>query len=70
VYDINGSGWKQARQLAEPHRERLADLLSMEVLRELVPPPDTQVEVENKVRDTFGMKLLIGLMLWSGTHLA
>lgn len=70
VYDINGPGWRGVRRLAEPHRERLADMMSMDVLAELVPPPDTHIEVEHKVRDTFGTKLLIGLMLWSATHLS
>jgi asparagine synthase (glutamine-hydrolysing) len=69
VYDINGPGWRAVRRLAEPHRERLAQLVDMDVLAELVPSPDARVAVEHTIRDTFGTKMLIGLMLWSADHL-
>ncbi len=65
VYDINGPGWRAVRGMAEPHRDRLSDLFNMSVVNELVPSPETYIEVENNVRDTFGTKLLLGLMLWS-----
>ena len=64
VYDINGPGWRAVRQMAEPHRGRLSDLFDMKVVNELVPAPETFIEVENNVRDTFGTKLLLGLMIW------
>jgi asparagine synthase (glutamine-hydrolysing) len=70
IYDINNPGWRAVRRMAEPHRERLEDLFEMDVLRELVPSPDTHIAVENKVRDSFGTKQLLGLMLWSADHLA
>jgi asparagine synthase (glutamine-hydrolysing) len=70
IYDINGPGWRAIRRLAEPHRERLADLFDMDVLRELLPPPDIRIAVEHTIRDTFGTKMLIGLMLWSADHLS
>lgn len=70
VYDVNGTGWRAIRRLAEPHRERLAHLFEMDVLAELVPPPDTRIVVENTIGDTFGTKMLIGLMLWAGNHLS
>lgn len=70
VYDINGPGWRAVRRLAEPHRERLADLVVMDVLAELVPPPDAHIAVEHRIRDSFGTKLLLGLMLWSADHLS
>jgi asparagine synthase (glutamine-hydrolysing) len=67
VYDINGPGWRAVRKLAEPHRDRLSDLFDMDVVREIVPSPETVIKVENNVRDTFGTKLLLGLMLWSAS---
>jgi len=70
VYDIDGPGWRAVRQRAERHRERLADLFNMDVLAEMVPPPDTRVDAADKVRDSFGMKQLIGFMLWSGRHVS
>lgn len=69
MYDINSVGWRAVRRLAEPHRERLADIVSMAALAELVPPPDTHIAVENKIRDSYGTKQLLGLMLWSASHL-
>ena len=69
IYDINGREWRAVRELAEPHRERLEGLMNMDVLSAMVPTPATHIRVEHGVRDTFGPKLLIGLMLWSADHL-
>ncbi|MGQ0713949.1 MAG: asparagine synthase-related protein [Gemmatimonadaceae bacterium] len=68
VYDINGRGWRGIRHLAEPHRERLAGALDMDVLHELVPPPDAYIPVQSTISEHFDTKLLIGLMLWSAHH--
>jgi asparagine synthase (glutamine-hydrolysing) len=70
IYDINGPGWRAVRQLAEPHRERLSPFFHMDVLVELVPPPDVRIEVGGSMTHTFGTKLLIGLMIWSAHHLS
>lgn len=70
MYDMNGPGWLAIRRLVEPHRERLADLVDMDELAKLVPPPDTPVVVRNPIGDTYGRKLLVGLMMWSGDHIA
>ncbi len=69
VYDIDGPGWRGVRELAEPHRQRVSALVDLNVLAELVPPPEVTLGVENKVRDSFGTKQLIGLMLWSVRHI-
>lgn len=68
MYDINGPGWRAVRRLAEPHRERLSPFFHMDVLAELVPPPDTRIVVRSTIADTFGTKMLLGLMLWSADH--
>jgi asparagine synthase (glutamine-hydrolysing) len=70
MYDMNGAGWRAVRRLAEPHRERLADLFDMDELAKLVPPPDVPVVVRNTIGDTYGRKLLVGLMMWTADHLA
>ena len=70
IYDINNPGWLSVRRMAEPHRDRVAELFNMDVLRELVPSPDTNIAVEHKIRDSYGTKQLIGLMLWSADHLS
>ena len=69
MYDMNGPGWQAVRRLAEPHRERLADLFDMDELSKLVPPPGEPVVVRNTIGDTYGRKLLVGLMMWSGDHI-
>jgi asparagine synthase (glutamine-hydrolysing) len=70
IYDVNGPGWRAIRRRAEPHRERVAPLLDMDVLAELVPQPDARLPVRNTITDSFAPKLLIGLMMWSAHHLS
>ncbi|HVF40398.1 MAG TPA: asparagine synthase-related protein [Gemmatimonadaceae bacterium] len=70
IYDINGPGWRAVRRRAEPFRELLADIVDMKVMRELLPAPEETVVVTNKIRESFGTKQLIGLMLWSGRNIA
>ena len=70
MYDMNGPGWQAIRRLAEPHRERLAGLFDMDELAKLVPSPDVPIVVRNTIGDTYGRKLLVGLMMWSGDHIA
>lgn len=68
VYDFNGPGWRSVRRLAEPHRERLAEWFRMDELRTYLPAPDSDVEFSDGILDSFGRKLLVGLMLWSADH--
>jgi asparagine synthase (glutamine-hydrolysing) len=70
MYDINSPGWRAIRGLAEPHREALSPFFHMDVLAALVPPPGARIEVRHTIADTFGTKLLLGLMLWSADHLS
>jgi asparagine synthase (glutamine-hydrolysing) len=70
IYDINNPGWSAVRRTAEPYRDRLADIVEMDVLGELVPAPETQIAIEHKVRDGVMTKQLVGLMLWSANYLS
>jgi asparagine synthase (glutamine-hydrolysing) len=70
MYDMNGPEWRAVRQLAEPHRGRLEKLFDMDELAKLVPAPNAPIVVRNTIGDTYGRKLLVGLMLWSADHLA
>jgi asparagine synthase (glutamine-hydrolysing) len=70
IYDLNRPGWRAVRRLAEPHRERLSPFFQMDVLAELLPPPDTRILVRNPIGDAFGLKMLLGFMLWSADHLS
>lgn len=68
LYDFNGPVWMSIRHRAEPAREHLATIFDMTQLSALVPPPPVHVRVTHPIADTFGRKLLIGLMFWSAEH--
>ncbi len=69
TFDFNSPGWMAVRRQAEPYRERLFNLLDKDVLEELLPAPDVLVDFRDKIVDASGLKLLVGLMLWSKDHL-
>lgn len=69
TFDFNSPGWVAVRRQAEPYRERLFHLLDKDVLGELLPAPDVPVDFQDKIVDASGLKLLLGLMLWSKDHL-
>ena len=70
IYDINGPGWRAVRRSAEPNRDLLADLLNMDVMREILPPPDSTITVVNKIRDSYAPKQLLALILWSARDMS
>lgn len=69
MYDFNGPGWVAIRRAAETHRDKLADLFDMDELAKLVPAPDVAVSFDDVIHDSFGSKLLVGMMLWGAEHL-
>lgn len=69
TFDINGPGWKAVRRLAEPYRTKVYDLFNNDVLDELLPPPDVNIQVKDPIIDVSGIKSLLGFMLWSRDHL-
>jgi asparagine synthase (glutamine-hydrolysing) len=66
VTDFHGLGWQAIRRHAEPHRDRVSQLLDREVLDELLPPPEGTVD---SWRDSLPLKLIVGLLLFSKEHL-
>jgi len=68
VFDIDGRGWRDVRRRAEPQREMMTRLFEPTELSKLVPPPDTAMRLTHAVRDGFGRKLILGLMLWAADH--
>jgi asparagine synthase (glutamine-hydrolysing) len=70
IYDINNPGWVAIRRQAEPYRDRVAPLFNMDVLSELLPPPDAPLRLEDGVRDASGRKTLLGLLLWANEYLS
>lgn len=69
LYDFNGPMWKAARRQAEPHRKKLWTLFDKDVLADVLPAPDADVRKDNSIVDTHGMKILVGLCLWSAEYL-
>jgi asparagine synthase (glutamine-hydrolysing) len=69
LYDFNGPGWRAVRRAAEPHRERLGALLNADELNRLLPGPEATIPMADAVHGAHGLKQLVGLMLWAGTHL-
>ncbi len=70
TYDINNAGWRAVRRQAEPYRERVQHLFHQDVLNELLPPPDVPVRCGyDPIPESSGIKLLIGILLWSRDNL-
>jgi asparagine synthase (glutamine-hydrolysing) len=69
LYDFNGPMWKAARQRAEPYRKKLWTLFDKDALDDALPPPNADVRTKNSIVDTHGMKILVGLCLWSAENL-
>ena len=69
VYDINNQGWRAVRNRAETARPRVLELFDRGALNALLPPPEAQVQCEDPIVDSSGMKLLLGFLLWSEEHL-
>jgi asparagine synthase (glutamine-hydrolysing) len=66
IYDINGPGWLGVRRAAEPFRARLQQLCDPAELDRLIPPAPTRMVLDDPIVDSFGPKLLLGLMHWAG----
>jgi asparagine synthase (glutamine-hydrolysing) len=62
---FNGPGWMAIRRQADPYRERVLDYVNKDVLDELLPAPDVPWPEEAG----FGLKSLLGFMIWSKDHL-
>lgn len=69
LYDVNGTGWRAARRLAEPYRDALRGIVDPTLLNAYLPPPDHDLTVRNGITDASGPKMLVGLMLWARDHL-
>lgn len=69
IYDFNNEGWKAVRHEAEAYREKLFEIFDKNVLNELMPRPEENISLENKIIEASGLKLLTGLMLWSKGNL-
>jgi asparagine synthase (glutamine-hydrolysing) len=67
--DINSPPWLAVRREAEPCRELVESFVDPEVLRRLLPGPDTRVRVKDVIIQNNGARLLLGLLLWSRTCL-
>lgn len=69
VYNINGAGWRVIRREAEQYRERVQYIFNKETLAEVLPPPDVSIQLKDGIIDASGLKLLLGILLWSKNNL-
>jgi hypothetical protein len=69
VYDINNAGWRSIRRAAEPYRKVAETVLEPAALRELLPPPDAHIKLNDGIVDGARVKTLLGFMLWAGKNL-
>ncbi len=68
IYDFNNPGWLAVRCQAEPYRQRLFHIFNKDVLNELLPGPQIPINFTNMITQASGLKILLGLMLWSKNH--
>jgi asparagine synthase (glutamine-hydrolysing) len=68
IYDFNNSGWLAVRHQAEPYRQRLFNIFNKDVLDELLPGPQVPIHFTDMITKASGLKILLGLMLWSENH--
>lgn len=70
TWDFNGPTWTAIRHHAEPYRERVRDLFDERVLAQLLPPPETPLQVREGILDSAGPKSLLGFLLWAKDRLS
>jgi asparagine synthase (glutamine-hydrolysing) len=68
IYDFNNSGWLAVRHQAEAYRQRLFNIFNKDVLDELLPSPEVPIHFTDTIVKASGLKILLGLMLWSENH--
>ncbi|NEQ77071.1 MAG: hypothetical protein F6K23_31110 [Okeania sp. SIO2C9] len=70
IFDINNVGYQAVRREAEPYRSKVEHLFNMDVLNELLPPPDVKLKYKSdSILEASGLKVLLGLLLWSKNNL-
>jgi asparagine synthase (glutamine-hydrolysing) len=69
LFDINGPGWIAVRERADGYRSRVADLLHLDVLDEVLPGPGARPAFEDPIIQSSGLKLLLAFLIWSKDHL-
>lgn len=70
IYNINDAGWRQVRRQAEPYREQVGHLFHLDVLNQVLPPPEESIQFKaDSIMEASGLKLLLGFLLWSKDHL-
>lgn len=65
LYDINSPGWRSVRHIAEPYHDQLPAVFLREKVNTVLPSVQQAVQVPNPVKDTSGVKILLGLALCS-----
>lgn len=70
INDFNMPGWMAVRWQVDPYREWVLDLFNKDVLDELLPAPDVRLPTDkDRFVEAFGLKSLLGFILWAKDHL-
>jgi asparagine synthase (glutamine-hydrolysing) len=69
IHDIDNQGWRTVRRHAEPQRQRMYELFDKEAFDGILPGPESDTSLQDRIVDASGLKLLAGLMMWSKEHL-
>lgn len=68
--NINNPGWQAVRKAAEPYRSKVEHLFNRDVFHQILPPPDVKLKFQSdRIKESSGIKVLLGLLLWSKDHL-
>ncbi len=68
LYDLNSGIWQTIRRLAEPARRSVGDLVRLDALNALLPPPDVRIDLKDPIIDSNGLKALLGFLIWWQRH--
>jgi asparagine synthase (glutamine-hydrolysing) len=68
VYDLNHDGWVRVREQADACRATSEAIFDGPALQALVPPADARIDTGDVIIDSFGLKTVLGLMIWAGQY--
>ncbi len=69
VGDINNPGWTAVRREAEAYRRKSQGIFNPSELEKALPAADTTIVVRDMVTDTWGIQLLLGILLFNEKYL-
>lgn len=65
-YDVNSTGWRAVREVAETYRPMTEGILDMTALDRMLPHPSTPIAAPDAILDGARYKTMVGLLLQLG----